>query len=370
MQKKKDNTINRAQLNNLAKQNGVKYTNKKMFDLCQELKDKGLDIECLSARKVVNNSETPIELIISNKSPKKSDIKRTSPKIQKTSPKTQKTSPKTRKTSPKTQNTSPKTQKTSPKTRKPSPKTQKTSPKTQKTSPKTRKSNSKTKMQVQNLSRKDLEKMAKKYDIKYKGLKINELCDFLIEKGEKIDCFGEKINDGVIQFYDSSKLYGELSNFYKHKKGHEIIYNDKKYPTSEHLYQSLKYDYEGASKKSLKYAEIIRQSSTAYKSKMFANHEILKQYPWQRDMIPIIEKYKDVKQRKDWYDVMDEVMLMVLRLKFEQDKHCRDVLLSTDGFLLEEFTSRDDYWGTGKDGKGKNKLGKFLVKLREELKNF
>ena len=174
----------------------------------------------------------------------------------------------------------------------------------------------------------------------------------------------------VIKFYNSKKEYGELSNFYKHKKGREIVYNNKKYQTSEHLYQALRFDYKGASEDSLEYAEIIRHSSTAYKAKIIANQMILNRYPWQQALSPIIQKYLDrgLTIREDWDDVVDEIMLKVLRLKFDQDEHCQRVLLSTGDVMLMENTSRDCYWASGPDGKGLNMLGILLVKVRNEIR--
>ncbi len=36
--------------------------------------------------------------------------------------------------------------------------------------------------------------------------------------------------------------------------------------------------------------------------------------------------------------------------------------------ILIEHTENDSYWGDGRNGQGKNRLGKLLMKLRTELK--
>lgn len=73
--------------------------------------------------------------------------------------------------------------------------------------------------------------------------------------------------------------------------------------------------------------------------------------------------------RIDWEEVKDGVMLAVVRDKFTRNKSCKDRLLQTGDAELEEGNDwGDKYWGTV-DGKGKNKLGKILMQIREELRD-
>jgi len=148
-----------------------------------------------------------------------------------------------------------------------------------------------------------------------------------------------------------------------------ISFNQKKYPTSEHLYQSLKYIYEGASDDSLKYATHIQNAKTPNISKILANQKIAGGYKWRTNLNPLISQYisKGVAPRQDWDLVKVEVMRSVLRLKFRTDKHCRDILLSSENQTLVEKSSQDSFWGEGKNGKGSNMLGKLLEEIREEL---
>ena len=55
--------------------------------------------------------------------------------------------------------------------------------------------------------------------------------------------------------------------------------------------------------------------------------------------------------------------------KFTQHEHLRQILLSTYDARLVEHTSKDNYWGDGGDGSGKNVLGQILMQVREELNN-
>lgn len=164
-----------------------------------------------------------------------------------------------------------------------------------------------------------------------------------------------------IFFFGEKNKWGELSNFYKLEK--QIIYNNKSYPTSEHLYQALKYIYDD-SKANLEYAEEIRKSSTPYIAKLLANQKQLYGHDWMKKINEIIEKYKKrgVKRREDWEQVKVEIMEKVLRLKFSTDKHCLTILSNTGDAILVENSPYDDYWGCGK-----NMLGKLLMKIRDEF---
>jgi ribA/ribD-fused uncharacterized protein len=70
--------------------------------------------------------------------------------------------------------------------------------------------------------------------------------------------------------------------------------------------------------------------------------------------------------RPDWDEVKDDVMILVLDAKFAQHQSIRDNLLSTGLRPIIEH-GPDSYWGDGKDTKGKNMLGKFLVRLRNKM---
>ena len=53
--------------------------------------------------------------------------------------------------------------------------------------------------------------------------------------------------------------------------------------------------------------------------------------------------------------------------KFKQNEEIKKILLSTGDEIIVENTTNDHYWGCGKDGSGKNMLGKILVEVREKL---
>lgn len=71
-------------------------------------------------------------------------------------------------------------------------------------------------------------------------------------------------------------------------------------------------------------------------------------------------------RREDWEQVKDDIMLELLRIKFNQEP-LKVLLLSTkEAELIEGNTWGDVYWGVC-NGIGQNKLGKLLMQVRSEL---
>lgn len=68
----------------------------------------------------------------------------------------------------------------------------------------------------------------------------------------------------------------------------------------------------------------------------------------------------------DWDEKRVVVMKYALQQKFKHPK-LREILLGTKKRELIENSPFDKYWGIGKDGKGKNMLGKLLMELRSDL---
>jgi N-glycosidase YbiA len=73
--------------------------------------------------------------------------------------------------------------------------------------------------------------------------------------------------------------------------------------------------------------------------------------------------------RSDWEQVKDEIMQRAVLCKFSKHPELREILLSTGDEFLVENAPDDYYWGCGKDGSGKNKLGEILMVVREILRN-
>ena len=70
--------------------------------------------------------------------------------------------------------------------------------------------------------------------------------------------------------------------------------------------------------------------------------------------------------RKDWEESKEAVMLLALRAKFGQNPKLTELLLSTGSRELKEKAFWDSYWGSGRTGKGKNRMGVLLSQVRNE----
>jgi ribA/ribD-fused uncharacterized protein len=143
----------------------------------------------------------------------------------------------------------------------------------------------------------------------------------------------------VIEFYSTGDEFGEFSNF----AGFPIRLKNRTWPTTEHYFQAQKFA--GTDDQ---HAEAIRKAG----SPMIAAR---------------MGRDRKKKLRRDWESVKVSVMREALIAKFEQHAQPRDLLLSTADAKLVEHTERDDYWGDGGDGSGRNMLGQLLMEVRRRL---
>lgn len=142
----------------------------------------------------------------------------------------------------------------------------------------------------------------------------------------------------TIYFYRVSDEYGEFSNFALYP----IDLDGRSWPTSEHYFQAQKFADRA-------YQEHIRKTASPMRAATLG---------------------RDRKQtlRRDWETVKDSVMHKAVLAKFEQHPSLQTLLLSTADARLVEHTDNDSYWGDGDDGRGQNKLGLTLMKVREALR--
>ena len=76
---------------------------------------------------------------------------------------------------------------------------------------------------------------------------------------------------------------------------------------------------------------------------------------------------RNVRLRKDWDKVKDQIMFDIVKAKFEQNSELMEKLILTgDSYLEEGNTWNDRYWGVC-NGVGKNKLGEILMQVRKRL---
>ncbi|KAJ3996736.1 hypothetical protein F5050DRAFT_1570923 [Lentinula boryana] len=143
-----------------------------------------------------------------------------------------------------------------------------------------------------------------------------------------------------ILFYHKHNPHYGFTNFSRHS----VIYMGKRYPTSEHLFQSFKACHR------LLIAEHIRTCS-------------------ERPSIAFSEARKFQSEvRPDWKKINVEKMDVTLYHKFTQHPDLMNELLATGNAELVEDSDKDAFWGIGADGRGRNELGKALERLRMQFR--
>ncbi|KAI0090987.1 hypothetical protein BDY19DRAFT_886042 [Irpex rosettiformis] len=144
-----------------------------------------------------------------------------------------------------------------------------------------------------------------------------------------------------ILFYHKHDPHYGFTNF----SPHPVMYKGKRYPTSEHLFQSFKFQ---GHRPGL--AEHIRTCSE-----------------WPSTAFSEARRFQP-EVRRDWIDVNIQKMDETLFHKFTQHNDLREELLATGDAELVEDSDKDAFWGVGVDGKGRNELGKALERLRAKLR--
>jgi len=144
----------------------------------------------------------------------------------------------------------------------------------------------------------------------------------------------------VIRFYSHTRGgHRCFSNF----SNHPIESYGMVWPTSEHLFQAMKFLPTDPD-----WFLTIQRAGTPAEAKRKGRS---KRHPI----------------RDDWEAVKDDIMKDILRLKVQQHKDVRDILLDTGEQELIEAAPRDYYWGEGADGTGRNRLGILWMEIRNEI---
>ncbi len=113
---------------------------------------------------------------------------------------------------------------------------------------------------------------------------------------------------------------------------------------------------------------LYQNNESAFQSVKVMDIERRKQFC---ELNPSVAKRKgrNITLRHDWEQIKDKVMEDCVRDKFTRNLDLKQRLLDTgDEELVEGNSWKDTYWGVCR-GKGKNMLGKILMKVREELRN-
>jgi ribA/ribD-fused uncharacterized protein len=142
-----------------------------------------------------------------------------------------------------------------------------------------------------------------------------------------------------IYFYSKTAAYHELSNFSPHGFEEDGVF----WPTVEHYFQAQKF----VGPLLAEYREKIRRALSPSQAKTLGRS---RQHPL----------------RADWEAVKEEIMLRALRRKFAVPA-LRALLLATGERTLVEASPSDSYWGSGRRGAGRNRLGVLLMQVRAEI---
>lgn len=142
----------------------------------------------------------------------------------------------------------------------------------------------------------------------------------------------------TIYFYTAGEEYGCFSNFSRH--GFEI--DEVYWKTSEHYFQAQKFA-------GTVYADKVREARSPKEAAELGRR-------------------RDFPLRDDWEAVKDDVMRRAVLKKFQTHDEIAYILLQTGDEHIVENAPGDYYWGCGKDGTGKNMLGRILMEVRDQLR--
>ncbi len=150
---------------------------------------------------------------------------------------------------------------------------------------------------------------------------------------------------GAIYFYIKGKPYYEFTNF---AEGYPFKLNGEWWMTSEQYYQAQKFVKSPALYTAIRDARTDNKGTapkkafdTAQANKAFADPQ--------------------------WNTKSLEVMRNALKAKFDQNPALAAMLKNTGNAVLVEDSPVDEFFGVGKQGIGKNHLGKLLMELRKTL---
>ncbi|MBK8207489.1 MAG: NADAR family protein [Planctomycetes bacterium] len=142
----------------------------------------------------------------------------------------------------------------------------------------------------------------------------------------------------AIYFYGRTGQWGEFSNF----AHFPFELDGKVWPTSEHYFQAQKFA-------GTEHEEAIRAARKPNDAARMGR-----------------ERSRPL--RPDWEQVKDDVMRKAVWAKFTTHPELKALLLSTGEQELVENAPGDYYWGCGKDGSGRNMLGRILMETRQKLR--
>src|SRR5574337_307549 len=152
--------------------------------------------------------------------------------------------------------------------------------------------------------------------------------------GPRINLLGKMKEEPVFCYEKEFYIFSNFSSFMIEWKG-------KLYPTSEHAYQSEKFEDEVL-------REQIRNARSAH------------------DAYKLAKSNKD-KYKRDWDNIKLSVMKDILKTKVSQHPYVKKKLLESADREIIEDSWRDDFWGWGPNKDGANHLGRLWMEVRGEI---
>ena len=138
-----------------------------------------------------------------------------------------------------------------------------------------------------------------------------------------------------ICFYKEFGELGYLATYSNHGFYKDGIF----YKTSEHYYQSKKFDD----------PDVVNRIINAKTPKEAS----------------IIGRDRNNKKRENWKEIKKDVMFEAVLYKFLNNEEIKDKLLKTGNEEIIEETTKESYWGCGPNHDGENNYGKILCKVRD-----
>jgi N-glycosidase YbiA len=162
-------------------------------------------------------------------------------------------------------------------------------------------------------------------------------------------------DDGRILFFKRDReIFGFLSNYYDAP----ITIDGEAWRSTEFYYQAQKsHDPE--------YREVVRNAKSADHAKGIGSDPRRSKKARKRSWF----HGRHDALRTDWHDVKLTVMETAVRAKFHLNPQLQALLLATGDAELVEDSAHDPFWGVGRDGRGENRMGRLLMKVRQELRD-
>lgn len=142
-----------------------------------------------------------------------------------------------------------------------------------------------------------------------------------------------------IKFYSKTQENAYLSNF----SPHGFVLDGLFWPTVEHYFQAMKFPDHPEHQEKIRLALSPAQAKTLGRSRA----------------VPL---------RPDWDAVKEAIMRRAVQAKFDTHPTLRTELMETGDESLIEDAPTDYYWGSGRTGSGKNRLGTILMETRESYR--